>query len=121
MAIPASLRAGAAVTLTCDALDDQGAGVGDAEGFRVHVAGALPGERAVARVDHVSSHGRDAWARVQGLETRSPERVAPVCPAYGPCGGCPPPHLAYPAQGRRSEEHTAELPSPCNPVCRLLL
>src|SRR5256885_13045968 len=84
-------------------------------------SGALPGERAVARVDHVSSHGRDAWARVQGLETRSPERVAPVCPAYGPCGGCPLQHLPYPAQGRRSEEHTAELPSPCNPVCRLLL
>src|SRR5256885_8751282 len=32
-----------------------------------------------------------------------------------------PPRLASPDRHRRSEEHTSELQSPCNLVCRLLL
>src|SRR5256885_6547804 len=32
-----------------------------------------------------------------------------------------PEHLLEPLQQRRSEEHTSELQSPCNLVCRLLL
>src|SRR5256885_7783121 len=35
-------------------------------------------------------------------------------------GGRGPPRL-QPGEGRRSEEHTSELQSPCNLVCRLLL
>jgi 23S rRNA (uracil1939-C5)-methyltransferase len=94
----APLFAGAEVALHCEGLDDQGAGVGESGGFQVHVPGALPGEAVTAAVDHVSPHGDRAWGRLLVIQTPSPDRVAPVCPAYGPCGGCPLQHLAYPAQ-----------------------
>jgi 23S rRNA (uracil1939-C5)-methyltransferase len=68
------------------------------------VAGLLPGERAAVVVDHVSVHllegRRAAWAHIETLQQASPDRVAPVCPAFGACGGCPLQHLAYPAQLR---------------------
>src|SRR5688500_19532916 len=36
-------------------------------------------------------------------------------------GGQMPLHMRLPKRGFRSEEHTSELQSPCNLVCRLLL
>src|SRR5256885_7236312 len=36
------------------------------------------------------------------------------------CGGAQPQHVTTP-KAHRSEEHTSELQSPCNLVCRLLL
>src|SRR5256885_13208873 len=36
-------------------------------------------------------------------------------------GSSDPPALAFQSAGIRSEEHTSELQSPCNLVCRLLL
>src|SRR5256885_11042127 len=40
-----------------------------------------------------------------------------ACPAHTPV----PEYIRLIAAGRRSEEHTSELQSPCNLVCRLLL
>ena len=77
-----------------DALDNAGAGVAEADGRRVHVAGALPGETVTAAVVHRSVHGRDAWADLHQIVVPSSERVAPVCPAQGRCGGCVLQHLA---------------------------
>jgi 23S rRNA (uracil1939-C5)-methyltransferase len=79
-------------------LDDEGAGIGDLDGLRLHVAGALPGETATARLVHRSPHRPEAWAELVALSTRSPDRVDPVCPAYGPCGGCVLQHFQYEAQ-----------------------
>ncbi len=80
-------------------LDDTGAGVGEAEGYVVHAADLLPGERAEVVIDHESPHKREAWGRVlRRLGPPSPDRVAPACPAFGLCGGCVWQHLAYPAQ-----------------------
>jgi 23S rRNA (uracil1939-C5)-methyltransferase len=97
------------VTVDCVDLDDDGAGVSDEgagpDAARVHVAGALPGERVVATVEHVSPHARRAWARLEAIETPSPARSPPACRAFGACGGCVLQHLDYPAQlawkGRR--------------------
>ena len=75
-------------------VDDDGAGVGAAPGFPVHVAGALPGEAIRARIGHISIHGGDApgerraWASLLRIDRVSPDRVAPSCRAYGDCGGC---------------------------------
>src|SRR5256885_6151682 len=44
----------------------------------------------------------------------------PPNPALRP-DGVPQPRTAYAHQALRSEEHTSELQSPCNLVCRLLL
>jgi 23S rRNA (uracil1939-C5)-methyltransferase len=81
------------------ALDETGAGIGIADGLRVHVVDLLPGERAEVVVDHASPHRPEAWGRiVKRLGAPSPDRVAPACPAFGRCGGCTWQHLAYPAQ-----------------------
>jgi 23S rRNA (uracil1939-C5)-methyltransferase len=129
------LEPGAELEVEGGALDERGAGVADVPGHRVHVTGLLPGERARAVVEHVSVHrveGRRAvWARLKVLLSPSPERVAPVCPAHGPCGGCPLQHLAYPAQvrwkGQRVAEALARHPTlagvpvaPCVPSARVL-
>src|SRR6185437_2885827 len=80
-------------------LDDTGAGIGTADGLRVHVADLLPGERAEVVVDHASPHRPEAWGRiVKRLGAASPDRVPPACPGFGRCGGCTWQHLAYPAQ-----------------------
>ena len=92
------MRPGDPVALTCDDLDDDGAGVGESGGHRVHLAGALPGERVAGVVEHVSRQSRAAWARLETVDAPSPARRPPACPAFGACGGCLLQHLAYHAQ-----------------------
>lgn len=85
--------------VTATRLDDGGLGVGAADATTIHVADLLPGERAEVAVDHQSPHKSEAWARiVKRIGPASPDRVPPVCPAFGRCGGCTWQHLAYPAQ-----------------------
>lgn len=86
-------------------IDREGAGVGAAAArpeLDLHVAGALPGERVAVHLEHVSPHARGgrrrAWARLARVERAAPERVAPACPAFGACGGCPLQHWDYRAQ-----------------------
>jgi 23S rRNA (uracil1939-C5)-methyltransferase len=81
-------REGETLTLECDDLDDEGAGVAPAGEGRVHVAGALPGERVVATLTHASAHRARSWARLDEIVSPSPARRAPACPAFGSCGGC---------------------------------
>ena len=86
-------------TLACVDLDDDGAGVTSPDDRpRVHVAGALPGERVAASIVHVSQHAPEAWATLDAVETPSPDRRAPACAAFGRCGGCVLQHYAYDAQ-----------------------
>jgi 23S rRNA (uracil1939-C5)-methyltransferase len=85
------------------ALDEAGHGTGrEAEADEprlVHVADLLPGERAEVQIDHQSPHKAEAWGHVtRRIGPASPDRVAPVCPGFGRCGGCIWQHLAYPAQ-----------------------
>ena len=74
------LQPGVSLVVTCDGLDQDGLGVADVQDqagrFRLHVAGALPGECVRARVAHVSPHaraqGRDAWAELEEIASASP-------------------------------------------------
>jgi 23S rRNA (uracil1939-C5)-methyltransferase len=100
------LRPGDKFEAACAGLDDAGAGLADvsakSETLRVHVAGALPGERVRACLLHVSVHERagvrEAWAAVAEVLKPSSDRVVPICPAQGICGSCPLMILDYPAQ-----------------------
>jgi len=92
------VRVGERISLTCTDLDDDGAGVAEAEGHHLHVAGALPGERVAAVIEHLSRRSPVGWARLLDVETPSPARRPPACRAFGACGGCLLQHLAGDAQ-----------------------
>lgn len=92
------MRPGDRLAVTCADLDDLGAGVGEVDGRRVHVAGALPDERVTVTVEHVSQQSPATWARLVSVEAPSPARRPPACKAFGACGGCVLQHLAYDAQ-----------------------
>jgi 23S rRNA (uracil1939-C5)-methyltransferase len=66
------------------------------DGKAVFVPMALPGEQA--RV-HLTGEKRGyASAEVNEIVTASPQRVAPECRHFGPCGGCAYQHANYAAQ-----------------------
>ncbi|OIO05323.1 MAG: 23S rRNA (uracil-5-)-methyltransferase RumA [Desulfovibrionaceae bacterium CG1_02_65_16] len=56
-------------------------------GMAVFVAGGLPGSRVLARIDKVRR--RHAEATAVEVLSPSPEAVAPMCPHFEVCGGCP--------------------------------
>ncbi len=93
---------GERVTLSITGVDDEGAGVGEAPdgdgARRLHVPFTLPGERVEARVEHLSPHTADGWARLDRVLAPSEERVPPACLPWGRCGGCLLQHWRYDAQ-----------------------
>src|SRR5580658_9333582 len=75
--------------LVINRLGHRGDGVVDRAVEPIFVHGALPGE--TVEVDSVAGHpDRRQLLRV---EQSSPERIAPVCPHFGICGGCAVQHL----------------------------
>ena len=84
------------IELTIDSLTNLGSGVGRVGGWVVFVPFALPGETVKARVyrnDKNCSH-----ADLIEVLTPSPDRVEPLCPLFGECGGCQYQHLSYQKQ-----------------------
>ena len=83
-------------TVTARAMSGEGAGVCDAGGFVVFVAGLLPGERARVRLTDV----RKSYARAALLELyeASGDRTTPACAYFGDCGGCVYMHMRYDAE-----------------------
>lgn len=102
------------VRVTIDGLDSEGNGVGwaadvDGTARRASVAGTLPGEIVTASVAHRSPHTPTLWADLVTIETPATTRVAPPCPAFGRCGGCPLGHLDVAAQRSWKETHLATM------------
>jgi 23S rRNA (uracil1939-C5)-methyltransferase len=70
--------------LVIDRVGHRGDGVADGAAEPIFVAGALPGE--TVEVDAIPGHpDRRQLLRV---EVASPQRIAPICPHFGICGGC---------------------------------
>jgi tRNA/tmRNA/rRNA uracil-C5-methylase (TrmA/RlmC/RlmD family) len=62
----------------------RGDGVVETEAGLLYVPGSLPGEIVeVERIPRVPDRCRPV-----GLDVASPDRVAPICPYFGSCGGC---------------------------------
>ncbi len=68
-------------TVTIDRLGRRGEGVASTPSGRVYVPYALPGE--TVGIDREGERGT-----LVSLKDESPERIAPICPYYGTCGGC---------------------------------
>ncbi len=88
-------RAAAPVELAVEALGAEGDGIARLGGERVFVAGALPGERVMARP--AGRRGGALFAEPLERLSDSPERRDPPCVHFGDCGGCAVQHLADPA------------------------
>lgn len=84
------------IELTIDSLTNLGSGVGRVDGWVVFVPFALPGEVVRARV--FRNDKNHSQADLVEVLVPSPDRVAPVCPMFGECGGCQYQHLDYQKQ-----------------------
>jgi 23S rRNA (uracil1939-C5)-methyltransferase len=78
------------------ALDQEGRGIARVDGKAIFVEGALIGEQVDADVFRRKPNYEQA--RMTALHRRSAERVDPLCPHFGVCGGCSMQHLDAPAQ-----------------------
>ena len=89
----ASFSSGRGVTerLSIARLAHRGDGLAETAQGPIYVAYALPGE--TVEVEPVPGHpDRRHLVRV---ETASPERIDPICPHFGVCGGCAVQHWAW--------------------------
>ncbi len=82
--------------LTIEDLTNLGQGVARVDGWVVFVPYALPGERVRVRIWRNKRSYSDSDL-MEVLEP-SPDRVEPLCPLFGNCGGCQYQHYAYTAQ-----------------------
>jgi len=73
-----------------------GAAVGRDEGKVVFVPYGMPGDEVLVKI--VRDKGRFAHAQLLEVLSASPERVQPLCPYFGTCGGCHWQHATYEAQ-----------------------
>ncbi|MFD2183459.1 class I SAM-dependent RNA methyltransferase [Rhodoplanes azumiensis] len=76
--------------LTIASLGRRGDGVVDGPEFPIYVPYALPGETVAAE----PVPGHPDRRRLVRVEVASPDRIAPICPHFGVCGGCATQHLA---------------------------
>jgi 23S rRNA (uracil1939-C5)-methyltransferase len=79
-----SSRRSVAERLLIDRLGHRGDGIADGASGAIYVPGALPGERV--EVEEVAGH--PDRRRLLHIDTPSMERIAPICPHFGVCGGC---------------------------------
>ncbi|MHB0878348.1 MAG: 23S rRNA (uracil(1939)-C(5))-methyltransferase RlmD [Anaerolineae bacterium] len=88
----------ATVELDLTGIAHGGEAIGRWQGKVVFVPYAIPGERVRVRI----VDDKRKYARAELLEVLKPsaDRVAPLCPHFGVCGGCQWQHIAY---GRQME------------------
>jgi len=85
-----------AFALSITSLSSTGEGIGAIDGYKYFVDGALPGE--LVNVVILAKKKNYAKAKLQSIITSSADRVVPICPLFGECGGCQIMHLSYLAQ-----------------------
>ncbi|HMM71562.1 MAG TPA: TRAM domain-containing protein, partial [Rhodocyclaceae bacterium] len=69
-----------------ESMDHEARGVARRDGKTVFVEGALPGEQVEASI--YRRHPNYERARLERVIRPSSQRVEPVCPHFGTCGGC---------------------------------
>jgi tRNA/tmRNA/rRNA uracil-C5-methylase (TrmA/RlmC/RlmD family) len=100
-------KVGDVVTLRIEDIAFGGEGVGRAGDFVVFVPFVALGEVAHAKITEVKkTFARGSLVKV---EEASPDRIAPVCPYFGVCGGCQYQHVRYEAQLRLKKKQVSDL------------
>jgi len=95
------------IEVTIESLTNLGSGVARVDGWVVFVPFTLPGEKVRARVyrnDKNCSH-----SDLVEILVASPDRVEPLCPLFGTCGGCQYQHFAYELQLEWKTRQVGEL------------
>jgi 23S rRNA (uracil1939-C5)-methyltransferase len=67
-------------------------------GYEIRAMGAVRGETALVRLEHVSPHRPLGWGRIEKLLDTAEERRKPACVRAATCGGCSWMHLSYETQ-----------------------
>ena len=84
------------LTIEIEGLGHAGEGVGRTNGFAVFVADAIPGDKALIRIDEVKKNfGRGTLIELLQIST---QRTDPGCEVSKDCGGCQLRHMEYSAQ-----------------------
>lgn len=101
------------LTFNIEALSHEGRGIShyaqqeghptDKTGKKVFVAFALPGETVTAKVHEIHKKYEEADCEMV-LANPSPDRIEPVCPHFGICGGCSLQHMLPDAQIRFKQD-----------------
>lgn len=95
------------LTVRIESLTNEGVGVARVDGWVVFVAFALPGELVKCRV--FRNHKSYSEADLAEVIEPSPQRIQPVCPLFGTCGGCQYQNLDYAEQLRWKQRQVHEL------------
>ena len=84
-----------------------GNGVGKIDGKICFIEGALPGEK-VRFIKQIEKKKFTIGKATEVLKASS-DRVKPICPYYGECGGCQYQHLSYEKEVHYKAEQVREL------------
>jgi 23S rRNA (uracil1939-C5)-methyltransferase/tRNA (uracil-5-)-methyltransferase len=101
------------IELEISTLTNRGVGLGRVQlpgspsGWVVMAPFTLPGEKVRVRV--FRNHKNYSEADPVAILSPSPDRVAPLCPIFGACGGCQYQHLTYAEQLSWKRRQVAEL------------
>lgn len=90
--------------LTIDRIAHRGDGVADTPQGPLYVPYALPGETVTVE----PSPGHPDRRQLIHVEQPSPDRVAPISPFFGTCGGCALQHWALPKQQEWKRQRVVE-------------
>lgn len=77
-------------------LTNEGRGIGQINGWTIMVPFVIPGERVRVRV--FKNHKNYSEADLVEVIVPSQQRVTPLCPLFGKCGGCQYQHITYEEQ-----------------------
>lgn len=77
-------------------LSSEGAGVAKVDGYPLFIKDTLPGETVEVLVVKVNKNY--GFGKVLNIIEPSEQRVEPICPVAGKCGGCSLQHLSYEGQ-----------------------